>query len=37
MIRSNLSRFLTVASAAALLSACAVGPKAPDASFPPSA
>ena len=37
MTRSTSIRFLTLASAAALLSACAVGPKAPDASLPPSA
>jgi len=34
MIRSTLPRFLTLASAAALLSACAVGPRAPDADLP---
>lgn len=37
MTRSSSLRFLTLASAAALLSACAVGPKAPDATVPPQA
>jgi len=35
--RSTSLRFLTLASAAALLSACAVGPRAPDADLPPLA
>ena len=37
MTRSTALRFLTIASATALLSACAVGPAAPDAGIPPSA
>ncbi|PZO02171.1 MAG: hypothetical protein DCF28_08995 [Alphaproteobacteria bacterium] len=37
MTRSTALRFLTLASATALLSACAVGPKAPDALIPLSA
>ena len=36
-VRSTSLRFLTLASAAALLSACAVGPRAPDADLPPLA
>jgi multidrug efflux system outer membrane protein len=35
--RSYLQRFLTVAPAALVLAACAVGPKAPDADLPPQA
>jgi len=35
--RSYVQRFLTVAPAALVLAACAVGPKAPDADLPPQA
>jgi len=37
MTPSTLPRFLTAVAATSLLAACAVGPKAPDASLPPSA
>ena len=35
--RSYVQRFLTVAPAALILAACAVGPRAPDADLPPQA
>ena len=37
MIRSKITPLLTAVAATALLAACAVGPKAPDATLPPSA
>lgn len=37
MIRSKVTPLLTAVAASALLAACAVGPKAPDAPLPPSA
>ncbi|WP_029414725.1 efflux transporter outer membrane subunit [Brevundimonas bacteroides] len=37
MIRSKITPLLTAVAATALLAACAVGPKAPDAPLPPSA